>query len=142
MFSFKHVVKLTAISLIVGMPSFAGLIQDPGATGVIVMGVAPYGGAPNVGGPTYMANNFTGPHKTDEHFKRLLKPKENKLGSTSQRSPPPNESQAITLAPLTGRVSRKVWLPESDITRNRNWHARPESLYVADFKTTSVKSAR
>jgi hypothetical protein len=42
------------------MPSFAGLIQDPGGTGVIVMGVAPYGGAPNVGGPTYLANNFTG----------------------------------------------------------------------------------
>ncbi len=24
------------------------------------MGVAPYGGAPNIGGPTYIANNFTG----------------------------------------------------------------------------------
>jgi hypothetical protein len=38
--SFRHVVKLTAISLIAGMPSFAGLIQDPGGTGGIVMGVA------------------------------------------------------------------------------------------------------
>src|SRR6266851_752819 len=34
-----------------------------------------------------------------------------------------------------------VWLPERDIARNRNWHARPESPQAADFKTTSVKSA-
>src|SRR5580658_9497346 len=31
-----------------------------GGTGAVVMGVAPYGGAPNVGGPTYIANNVTG----------------------------------------------------------------------------------
>jgi ACS family tartrate transporter-like MFS transporter len=42
---------------------------------------------------------------------------------------------------LIGRVSQKVWLPESDITRNRKWYGRPESLYATDLKTTSVKSA-
>jgi hypothetical protein len=31
-----------------------------GGNGIVVFGVAPYGGAPNVDGPTYLANNFTG----------------------------------------------------------------------------------
>jgi hypothetical protein len=34
----------------------------------------------------------------------------------------------------------EFWLPERYIARNRNWHARPESLYATDLKTTSVKS--
>src|SRR6185437_3745919 len=51
--------RLVAAFLLVSAPAFAGLIENPGS-GVIVMGVAPYGGAPNVGGPTYLANNFTG----------------------------------------------------------------------------------
>ena len=36
---------------------------------------------------------------------------------------------------------RRVWLPESDITRNRNWHAPTESLQAIGLKTTSVKLA-
>ena len=48
---------LAAIFAIAGTPAFAGLIFDAG-NGAIVMGVAPYGGAPNVGGPTYIANNI------------------------------------------------------------------------------------
>jgi hypothetical protein len=43
----------------VGMSVFAGPIFN-GASGAIVFGVAPYGGAPNVGGPTYIADNLTG----------------------------------------------------------------------------------
>ena len=50
---------LAAIFAIAGTPAFAGLIFNAG-NGAIVMGVAPYGGAPNVGGPTYIANNVTG----------------------------------------------------------------------------------
>jgi hypothetical protein len=37
----------------------AGLVYN-GGTGAISFGVAPYGGAPNVGGPTYIADNVTG----------------------------------------------------------------------------------
>ncbi len=51
--------RLAASLLLVTAPVFAGLIENAG-TGGIAMGVAPYGGAPNVGGPTYIANNFTG----------------------------------------------------------------------------------
>lgn len=45
--------------LIFSAPAFAGLILN-GGNGAISFGVAPYGGAPNVGGPTYIANNVTG----------------------------------------------------------------------------------
>jgi len=40
-------------------PAWAGLNYN-GGTGAISFGVAPYGGAPNVGGPTYIADNVTG----------------------------------------------------------------------------------
>jgi hypothetical protein len=56
---FKHLPKLTAIFIAIAAPAFAGLI-DNGGTGAISFGVAPYGGAPNVGGPTYIADNITG----------------------------------------------------------------------------------
>ncbi len=48
---FKHLPKLTAILMAIAAPALAGLI-DNGGTGAISFGVAPYGGAPNVGGPT------------------------------------------------------------------------------------------
>jgi len=37
-------------------------------------------------------------------------------------------------------LSEIVWLPESDITRNRNWCVRSESRQAIDLTTTSVKS--
>jgi hypothetical protein len=40
-------------------PARAGLVYN-GGTGAISFGVAPYGGAPNVGGPTYIGDNVTG----------------------------------------------------------------------------------
>jgi hypothetical protein len=40
-------------------PARAGLVFN-GGNGAISFGVAPYGGAPNVGGPTYIADNVTG----------------------------------------------------------------------------------
>jgi PEP-CTERM motif len=40
-------------------PARGGLVFN-GGTGAISFGVAPYGGAPNVGGPTYIADNVTG----------------------------------------------------------------------------------
>jgi hypothetical protein len=40
-------------------PARADLLFN-GGTGAISFGVAPYGGAPNVGGPTYIADNVTG----------------------------------------------------------------------------------
>ena len=49
-------------------------------------------------------------------------------------SDPPTRS-----AELKDVVENENWLPESDITRNRNWPALPESLYAIDLKTTSVK---
>jgi hypothetical protein len=55
-----YLAQLTVGFLALGTPAFAGIIQNAGGTGDIVMGVAPYGGAPNVGGPTYIADNFTG----------------------------------------------------------------------------------
>lgn len=51
--------QLSLLLSLVSVSGFAGTIYD-GGTGAIVMGVAPYGGAPNVGGPTYIANNVTG----------------------------------------------------------------------------------
>src|ERR1700759_3986681 len=51
--------QLLTILTVISIPAFANLISN-GGTGGIVMGVASYGGAPNVGGPTYIANNFTG----------------------------------------------------------------------------------
>ncbi|HEY4365357.1 MAG TPA: PEP-CTERM sorting domain-containing protein [Bryobacteraceae bacterium] len=54
-----HLSFLAAISMVISTPTFAGLIYD-GGTGAISFGVAPYGGAPNVGGPTYIADNVTG----------------------------------------------------------------------------------
>lgn len=51
--------KLLSAALFTLSVSFADAIYT-GGTGIVVMGVAPYGGAPNVGGPTYIANNFTG----------------------------------------------------------------------------------
>jgi hypothetical protein len=51
--------RLSVLLFSVSIPGFAGTIYN-GGTGDIVMGVAPYGGAPNVGGPTYIADNFTG----------------------------------------------------------------------------------
>ncbi len=59
----RAAVMIAASLLVVGSPSApparAGVTYD-GGTGGIAFGVAPYGGAPNVGGPTYIANNFTG----------------------------------------------------------------------------------
>jgi hypothetical protein len=40
-------------------PAWGGPIFD-GGTGGIAFGVTPYGGAPNVGGPTYIADSITG----------------------------------------------------------------------------------
>jgi hypothetical protein len=54
-----HLAQLTAVLVTISVPAFAGLI-DNGGSGGIVFGVAPYGGAPNVGGPTYIADNVTG----------------------------------------------------------------------------------
>src|SRR5947209_11626800 len=51
--------RLSIMLFSLSMSAFANLI-DTGATGGISFGVAPYGGAPNVGGPTYIANNITG----------------------------------------------------------------------------------
>jgi hypothetical protein len=51
--------RLATIGFALTAPSFAAIVYDSG-TGVAVFGVAPYNGAPNVGGPTYIANNFTG----------------------------------------------------------------------------------
>src|SRR5580692_12774708 len=51
--------RLSVLLFSISVCGFAGTIYN-GGTGVIVMGVAPYGGAPNVGGPTYITNNFTG----------------------------------------------------------------------------------
>jgi hypothetical protein len=51
--------QLIAILVATSAPSFAGLIYN-GGNGAISFGVAPYGGAPNVGGPTYIADNVTG----------------------------------------------------------------------------------
>src|ERR1700761_9548621 len=56
---FAHLPQLTAILMVLSTPAFAGLIFD-GGNGAISFGVAPYGGAPNVGGPTYIADNVTG----------------------------------------------------------------------------------
>ena len=46
-------------AILIATPVFAGLIPN-GGNGAISFGVAPYGGAPNVGGPTYIADNVTG----------------------------------------------------------------------------------
>jgi hypothetical protein len=51
--------RLSVVLFSLSVSSYADAIYA-GGTGVVVMGVAPYGGAPNVGGPTYIANNFTG----------------------------------------------------------------------------------
>jgi hypothetical protein len=51
--------RLSIVLFSIGVSTFAGPIFN-GGTGAIVFGVAPYGGAPNVGGPTYIANNVTG----------------------------------------------------------------------------------
>lgn len=51
--------KILSVLLFSISVSYADAIYS-GGTGAIVMGVAPYGGAPNIGGPTYIANNFTG----------------------------------------------------------------------------------
>ena len=51
--------QFVAASIIAATPAFAGLVQN-GGNGAISFGVAPYGGAPNVGGPTYIADNVTG----------------------------------------------------------------------------------
>jgi hypothetical protein len=51
--------RLSIMLFSLSMSAFANLI-DTGAAGGISFGVAPYGGAPNVGGPTYIANNITG----------------------------------------------------------------------------------
>jgi hypothetical protein len=45
--------------IVTAAPTFAGLLAN-GGNGAISFGVAPYGGAPNVGGPTYIADNITG----------------------------------------------------------------------------------
>jgi len=58
--------RLAAVLIVSTTSTFAGSIIAGGAlapnggTGAIVFGVAPYGGAPNVGGPTYIADNVTG----------------------------------------------------------------------------------
>jgi hypothetical protein len=49
----------SATVLGLSVPARGGLIYN-GGTGAISFGVAPYGGAPNVGGPTYIADNVTG----------------------------------------------------------------------------------
>jgi hypothetical protein len=51
--------RIGAILAVTATSTFAGLISN-GGTGAISFGVAPYGGAPNVGGPTYIADNVTG----------------------------------------------------------------------------------
>jgi hypothetical protein len=51
--------RLAPVLFSIGVCGYANVIYN-GGTGIIVMGVAPYGGAPNVAGPTYIANNFTG----------------------------------------------------------------------------------
>ncbi len=51
--------RLSIVLISISVSGFADTIFN-GGTGDLVMGVAPYGGAPNVGGPTYIANNFTG----------------------------------------------------------------------------------
>ncbi len=53
------VLVVTATSVFAGDIIAVGLIPN-GGTGAISFGVAPYGGAPNVGGPTYIADNVTG----------------------------------------------------------------------------------
>lgn len=56
---FTSLSQFVAVSILTAAPAFAGLIQN-GGNGAISFGVAPYGGAPNVGGPTYIADNVTG----------------------------------------------------------------------------------
>lgn len=56
---FAGLTHLIALGILAGSPAFATLIYD-GGSGAIAFGVAPYGGAPNVGGPTYIADNVTG----------------------------------------------------------------------------------
>jgi hypothetical protein len=51
--------RLSVLLFSISMSGFASIVYN-GGTGIIVMGVSPYAGAPNVGGPTYIANNFTG----------------------------------------------------------------------------------
>jgi hypothetical protein len=50
---------LSVVLLSINICCFGNAVFN-GGTGAVVMGVAPYGGAPNVGGPTYIANNVTG----------------------------------------------------------------------------------
>src|SRR5436305_1864998 len=59
MSAYTRPTQLTAILFALSAPASAGLIFS-GGTGAISMGVSPYGGAPNVGGPTYIADNVTG----------------------------------------------------------------------------------
>ncbi len=54
-----RLIRICAPIFFISVSGFAAPIYT-GGTGAISMGVAPYGGAPNVGGPTYIANNFTG----------------------------------------------------------------------------------
>ena len=57
----KKLALLAAVSFVGFFGSKAHAIPVyTGGNGGISFGVAPYGGAPNVGGPTYIANNFTG----------------------------------------------------------------------------------
>jgi hypothetical protein len=58
-YKYKYPAQLTAIFMVISAPAFAGLIGN-GGTGGIAMGISLYGGAPNVGGPTYIADNITG----------------------------------------------------------------------------------
>jgi hypothetical protein len=52
---------LFASAMVLASPAPArGALIFNGGTGGISFGVAPYGGAPNVGGPTYIADNITG----------------------------------------------------------------------------------
>jgi hypothetical protein len=55
----KYFAQVTAAFALMGTPAIAAVVFD-GGTGAVVFGVAPYGGAPNVGGPTYIADNFSG----------------------------------------------------------------------------------
>jgi hypothetical protein len=57
--------RLTGFLMAIGAPALAGVVQTGGLVfnggdGAVSFGVAPYGGAPNVGGPTYIADNVTG----------------------------------------------------------------------------------
>lgn len=54
-----HVARLFGILVLMSLPALATLVFD-GGSGAVSMGVGPYGGAPNVGGPTYIADNVTG----------------------------------------------------------------------------------